>query len=169
MAKNTKFVNSLRKTGKKIWSGILYVWNRPILVSAILLALAALLFNVIIKQTFKPYTNCSYLIVTKLHMDSFFCNGYNVNAFGSTVFTIPGLSGVMNPPLEFARSIIAWSVIIFFAFISIYLTIIINNFKTVVKILTFNKEEWKRFMGSVRIWLVLFVGFCSAFYFTVIK
>jgi len=79
------------------------------------------------------------------------------------------LSGVMDPPLEFARTIIAWSVVIFFAFISIYLTIIINNFKSVIRLVSFNKEEWKRFMASARIWLLLFVTFCTIFYFTVIR
>ncbi len=169
MAKNTKLVKNIRKLGKKIWAGLLYVWKRPLLVSGILLVLAVFLFNLILKQTFKPYTNCNYLIVSKLGMDSFFCNGYNVKAFGSTVFKIPGLSSVMNPPLEFVRALISWTVVVFFAFLSLWLTIMVNNLKSVVKILTFNKEEWKRFMASARIWLLFFVGFSSVFYFTVIK
>jgi hypothetical protein len=169
MAKKTKLVKSIQKVGEKIWAGVLYVWKRPLLISGILLILAVLLFNVIIKQTFKPYMNCNYLIVDKLSMDSFFCKGYNVKAFGSTVFKIPGLNGVMNPPLEFVRKVIAWSVVLFFAFLSMFLTIWVNNIKTIVKILTFNKEEWRRFMASARIWLLFFVVFCSIFYFTVIR
>ncbi|MEW5940113.1 MAG: hypothetical protein AB1750_10650 [Chloroflexota bacterium] len=165
----SKLTRTLKRLGGAVWSGILYVWNRPILVSVLLLTAAYFLFNIIIQQTFKPYMNCNYMIVTKLGMDSFFCNGYDVKVLGSTVFSIPGLNGVMNPPLELARTIIAWAVIVFFAFISVYLTIIINNFKSVIKIVTLNKEEWRRFMASVRIWLALFVGFCSVFYFTVIK
>jgi len=169
MAANKKLVNTLRKIGGKIWSGILYVWNRPLLISGVLLALAVFLGNLLIKETFKPYTNCNYLIVNQLGMDSFFCNGYTVSAFGSTLFTLPGLKNVMDQPLELVRSVIAWSVILFFAFISLYLTILINNLQSVVRLVSFNKEEWKRFMASARIWLLLFVGFCLAFYFTVIK
>ena len=113
--------------------------------------------------------NCNYLLVSKLGMDSFFCNGKNITAFGSTIFKIPGLRGVMDPPLEFVRAIISWSIVVFFAFLSLWLTIMVNNLKSVVKILTFNKEEWKRFMASARIWLLFFVVFGSLFYFTVIK
>ena len=169
MAKKTKLAKNIRKIGGTIWAGVLYIWNRPVLVGGILLILAIFLFNLIIKQTFKPYTNCNYLLVSKLGMDSFFCDGHNVTAFGSTIFRIPGLRGVMDPPLEFVRTIISWSVILFFAFLSLYLTIMINNFKSVIKILTFNKEEWKRFMSSARTWLLIFVSFCSIFYFTVVK
>ena len=169
MAKNTKLVRNIRKLGKKIWAGLLFVWKRPLIVSGILLILAVFLFNLIIKQTFKPYMNCNYLLVSKLGMDSFFCNGKNITAFGSTIFKIPGLRGVMDPPLEFVRAIISWSIVVFFAFLSLWLTIMVNNLKSVVKILTFNKEEWKRFMASARIWLLFFVVFGSLFYFTVIK
>jgi hypothetical protein len=173
MAAHKKFVNNIRRTvrrmGGKIWSGILYVWNRPILISGVLLVLAVFLFNLLIKETFKPYTNCSYLIVNQLGMDSFFCNGHTVTAFGSTIFTIPGLKGVMDPPLELVRSVIAWSVVLFFAFISLFLTIMIDHLKFVVRLVSFNKEEWKKFMARARIWLFLFVGFCAVFYFTVIK
>jgi hypothetical protein len=169
MAKNIKLAKRIRKLGEKIWTGILYIWNRPLFISGILLLVAVFLFNLIIKQTFKPYTNCNYLLVSKLGMDSFFCKGYNVTVLGSTIFKIPGLGGVMNPPLEFVRTIISWSVVLFFAFLSLSLTIMVNNFKSLVKILTFNKEEWKRFMASARTWLFFFVIFGLGFYFTVIK
>lgn len=169
MAGNKKLVNNIRKLFGKIWSGMLFLWNRPLLISAILLVLAVFLLNLLTKETFKPYTNCSYLIVNQLGMDSFFCNGETIKAFGSTVFKIPGLKAVMDPPLELIRSVIAWSVVLFFAFLSLYLTIMINNFKSVVRLVSFNKEEWKKFMASARIWLFLFVGFCAVFYFSVIR
>lgn len=169
MAANKKLVNTLRKIGGKTWSGILYVWNRPVLLSGLLLVVAVFLGNLLIQKTFKPYTNCNYLIVNQLRMDSFFCEGYTVSAFGATIFTIPGLKSVMDQPLELVRSVIAWSVVLFFALISLHLTIIIENFRSVVRLVSFNKEEWKKFMASARIWLLLFVGFCLVFYFTVIK
>jgi hypothetical protein len=140
-----------------------------IFLSGVLLILAVFLFNLLIKETFTKYTNCSYLIVTRLGMDPFFCNGNIVKFFGTTIFTIPGLKGVMDPQLELVRSIIAWIVVIFFALISFCLTIIIGNLKSVVRLISFNKEEWKKFIVSARIWLFLFVGFCFVFYFTVIK
>ena len=165
----SKATRDLKRLGKGIWSGILSIWNRPVIILVILLVAAYFLFNQIIEQTFRQYTNCGYLIVTELGMDSFFCNGYTVRAFGSNIFTIPGLKGVMDPPLEFVRSVIAWSVIVFFAFISISLTMIVNNIKAFVRLVSFNKEEWKRFLASARTWLLFFVVFCSIFYFTVIR
>jgi hypothetical protein len=171
MAKSTKLTKQIQRLGGKIWAGVLYIWNRPVIVSGILLALTVLLFNIIIKQTFKPYTNCGYLLGNKLGMPSFFCDGYTVRdpVFNSEIFTIPGLRGAMDPPLEFARTIISWTVVLFFAFVSVYLTIMVNNFKSVIRLVTFNKEEWKRFMSSLRVWFLFFVTFCAIFYFTVIK
>ena len=161
----------LKRIGVRVWSGILYIWNRPIIISGILLVVAAFLFHAIITQTFVKYTNCNYLIVTKLNMDSVFCNGITVTdpLFGKKLFDMPGLSSAIDKPLEFIRLVIAWSVIVFFAFLSLFLTIIINNFVRVVKILTFNKEEWKRFLTSARISLFIFIVFCSIFYFSVMR
>jgi hypothetical protein len=164
-----KALHFLKVVFQKIWEGIRFVWARPLIVSAVLVVLAVLLFNVVIKQTFKPYTNCAYLLENKLAMPSFFCDGYDVTVLGSSIFTIPGLGGVMNPPLEFARKVIAWSVVLFFAFVSLYLTIVFNNFKTIVRLVTFRKEEWKKLMASLRTWLLLFVSFSFLFYFFVIR
>ena len=162
-------MGKMRTKTRKIHSGIRYIWNRPLITNTILLIPAVFLFNLIIKQTFKPYTNCSYLLGSKLGMPSYFCKGQDVKAFGKTVFSIPGLRGVMDPPLEFARQIISWSIVIFFGFLSLYLTIIIDRFESVVKLLTFNKEEWKNFMASARIWLLIFVVFCSVFLFAAVR
>jgi hypothetical protein len=140
-----------------------------IILSVVLLILAVFLLSLLVKETFAKYTNCTYLIVTRMGMDPFFCNGSTINFLGTTIFTIPGLKGVMNPQLELVRSIIAWIMVIFFALISICLTIIIQNLKSVIRLISFNKEEWKIFMASARIWLILFVVLCSVFYFTVIK
>ena len=161
----------LKRIGVRVWSGILYIWNRPIIISGILLVVAAFLFHAIITQTFVKYTNCNYLIVTKLNMDSVFCNGITVTdpLFGKKLFDMPGLSSAIDKPLEFIRLVIAWSIVVFFAFLSLFLTILINNFVRVVKILTFNKEEWKRFLASARISLLIFIVFCSIFYFSVMR
>ena len=79
------------------------------------------------------------------------------------------MKDVLDPPLELVRSAAAWGVILLFAFFSLFLTIIIVNLKSVFRLITFNKEEWKKFIASTRIWLFLFVGICTIFYFTVVK
>jgi hypothetical protein len=161
--------SGIRKLGEKSWAGVRYVWKHPVIVSGILLILAAFLFIQIIQKTFIHYTNCAYLLGTKLGMPAFFCDGYTVTWFGAEIFTIPGLAGVMNPPLEFIRKVISWSAVLFFGFLSVGLTMLINNVKAVIKILTFNKEEWRRLMASFRTWMLFFVVFCAVFYFTVVK
>jgi hypothetical protein len=140
-----------------------------IVLSAVLLVLAIFLFHLLVKETFAKYTNCTYLIVTRLGMDPLFCNGNSVKFLGTTIFTIPGLKGVMDPQLELVRSFIAWMAVIFFALISFCITILIKNLKSVARLICFNKEEWIKFMSGTRIWLFLFVVFSSVFYFTVIK
>jgi len=180
MAKRSKFSKGVRRFAARslhvlqlilgsLWAGARYLWAHPLIVSALLLVLAVLLFNVVIRQTFKPYLNCAYLLENRLAMPSFFCDGYDVKVLGSTVFSIPGLGGVMNPPLEFVRRVIAWSVVVFFALVSLYLTIVINNFKTIVRLVTFRKEEWQQLLASLRTWLLLFVSFSFLFYFFVIR
>jgi len=85
----SKATRDLKRLGNGLWSGVLYIWNRPVIVIAVLLVASYFLFNQIITQTFKQYTNCGYLIVNRLGMDSFFCNGYNVSAFGRAYSQYP--------------------------------------------------------------------------------
>ena len=146
----------------KLWAGIRYIWDRPLIVGALLLIAAVFLFNLIVQQAFRPYASCAYLIVTRLGMPALLCEGISF-------LKIPGLSGVMDPPLELVRQIIAWSIVIFFACLSVYLTYILNNLKSVIKLLTFNKEQWKSFMASLRTWLLIFVCFGLLFYFIVMR
>lgn len=162
-------MTNFKRLGNGIWSGVLFVWKRPLIVIGILSVAAYFLFTQIITQTFKPYTNCNYLIVNQLGMDPLFCNGHVITALGVPILTIPGMRDVMDPPLEAARTAAAWGVTISLAFVSLFLTILVNNFKAVVRILTFNKEEWGRLLASGRVWLLIFVALGSAFYFTVIR
>jgi hypothetical protein len=180
MAKNKKASTVVRRLAarpngalqlvfRKIWAVIGYLWNRPIILSAVLLILAIFLFDLLLKQTFVNYLRCTYLLNNQLGVPAFFCTGHNVEFLGASIFKIPGLAQVIDPPLEFTRKVIVWSILVFFAFVSLYLTIIINNLKAVVKLLTFDKHEWKKFIASLRTWLLIFVSFCLLFYFAVIR
>ncbi len=167
MTSKIKIGRSNQKGSGNFRSGILNVWIFPIVIGGVLLILAVFLLTRIIKGAFTQYANCDYLIVSQLKMDPFFCDGFDVQVLGATVFTIPGMKGVMDPPLELARSAAAWGVIFLFASASLFLTVIVVNWKTIVGLFTFRKEEWMRFMTGARVWLFLFVVFCSIFYFTV--
>ncbi|MBN2083618.1 MAG: hypothetical protein JW748_00235 [Anaerolineales bacterium] len=150
-------------------AGILKVWILPVIAIVILIVLAIFLFPLIIRGAFTQYANCDYLVVTRLRLDPFFCDGYDVKVLGATVFTIPGMKNVVDPPLELLRSAAAWGVILLFAWISLFLTIIIVNIKSIIGLITFHKEEWIKFIAGTRIWLLLFVGICTIFYFAVVK
>ena len=91
----TKTYNVFKLLLFKLWAGIRYIWDRPLIVGALLLIAAVFLANLIIQQTFKPYTNCAYLLITRLGVPAFFCEGYDVKVLGASVFNIPGLAAVM--------------------------------------------------------------------------
>jgi hypothetical protein len=169
MTAKIKIGRNHQRTGGNHRPGILNGWVLPVIISGVLLMLAIFLVNLNIKGTFTQYANCNYVVVTQLKMDPFFCNGYDVKVFDATLFSIPGMKSAMDPTLERIRSAVAWGVILLFAFISLFLTIMIVNIKTVVGLLAFKKEEWKKFIAGIRVWLFLFVGICAIFYFTVVK
>jgi hypothetical protein len=169
MAAKIKIGRDIQKTDGNSQPGILKVWILPILIIGILIVVAILLLPLIIKGAFARYANCNYLVVTRLGMDPFFCDGYEVKFFDATIFTIPGMKNVMDPPLELVRSAAAWGAIFLFASISLFLTVIITNWKTLVGLITFRKEEWIKFMTGAGVWLLLFVGFCFVFYFTAVR
>jgi hypothetical protein len=162
---------SAARTGralKPVWvrlkAGWGFLWDHPLLLNAILVVVLALLLIPMVKETFRAYTNCDYLIRQKLSMPSEMCNGVDL-----LVYKSPGLKDVMDQPMETVRTVMMWGIILLFAGVSLYLTIIINNLKTIVKLITFNKAAWGAFMASMRIWLVIFVVFCALFYFNVTR
>jgi hypothetical protein len=168
MAVKNETSRDLQKAEGNKWSRALYGVNR-LLISGILLVLAAFLINLLVRDAFTKYANCNYLVVDRLGMDPFFCDGYDVKFLEATIFSLPGLKGAMDPSLERIRSAAAWGVVLLFACISLFLAIIINNWRTILELMRFNKEEWKKLMAGVRIWLFLFVVLCAVFYFTGIK
>ena len=162
-------MSNLKRLGNGSWSGVLFVWNRTILVVGLLSVAAYFLFTPILAQAFKPYATCDYLILNQLGVDPMFCNGHMVRMLGVPVFTVPALRTVLDPQLEAIRSAAAWGVVISLAVVSLLLTSLVNNFKAVLRILTFNKEEWGRLLASARTWLLIFVALGAVFYFIVMR
>ena len=166
----------MNKTKNKLWAVVLYVWSHPIILAPILLILAYFLFDDIRTQAFRNIMNCDYTIGSWIGINSWgsvtwpgsgtwtnlFCNGITI-----ATLPIPGLASILNPLLEFVRTVTVWAILLFFAFFSLLLTLIINNLKTIVRILTFDREEWKRFGANIATFLLIFVVFCTLFYFNV--
>ena len=160
---------NLKRLGNGIWSGILFVWNRTLLVVVLLSVAAYFVFAPILAQAFKFYATCDYLILNQLGVDPMFCNGHMVRMLGVPVFTVPALRTFMDPQLEAIRASAAWGVVIVLGIVSLFLTSLVNNFKAVLRILTFNKEAWGRLLASARTWLLIFVALGLALYFSVMR
>ncbi|MBI5933973.1 MAG: hypothetical protein HY867_09720 [Chloroflexi bacterium] len=162
-------MSNLKRLGNGVWSGVLFVWNRPLIMIVILSVAVYFVFAPILAQAFKFYATCDYLILNQLGLDPMFCNGHMVRMLGIPVFTVPALRTFIDLQLEMVRSAAAWGVVISLAVVSLLLTSLVNNFKAVLRILIFNKEEWRRLLASARTWLLIFVALGLAFYFGVMR
>jgi hypothetical protein len=173
---------------QKIKLGALYIWHRPLILTLVFAVIAVAVSNLIVKQSFKSQFNCDYIFAQELKIPESVCHGFTLgqipgvsdatsllNSIGSSLGlgnntipsdtqVIPDLSGVVDPALEKVRRGITWLSVLFLGFISIYLTIIFNNMKLIAKLASFNREEWARFLGSIRTWLVIFTFCCLLFY-----
>ena len=128
----------------------------------VLLGIVVFLFNMIVQETFKQYANCSSMIEfvpTKPHV---ICDGVNL-----LLFKLDGLDSFITPLLEKTRVALLWGITAVFALASLLLTILINNFNFIIKIITFNREAWRRFIAGIQIWLICMVIFGLIFYYIV--
>lgn len=152
-------IRQLKSIGRHIDRGVRFIWQQPLVYNVVLLAVAILLFSILLSQAFKTHFNCNYLIHESLDVPSFFCEGKDF-----TIVEIPGLNSVMNGPLEFIRRGMIWVVLLLFIAISGYLTFIINNLKKVAKLLTFDKREWQGLLSALRIFVTIFVILNAVFF-----
>lgn len=167
MATDKKIIKDLRRIGGKIWSGILYVWKRPFLISIILLVLAVFLTNLLVTKTFKPYFNCTYLLdgVNRL------CDGITIDIDISPLYKnsfsiLPALRAI-DAPLEVFRQVVIWGIILLFALVSLGLAFVVSKITSVVKFLL-TPEGRKIALTNLSIWLLFFVILCIVFYLRVV-
>jgi hypothetical protein len=169
MAANTKFVKDMRKMGSKTWSGILYIWNRPLLISTILLALAVFLTYLLVTQTFTDYFNCAYLLGS-LGMNQL-CNGVSINinipmVYSGSFAILPAFNTI-DRPLEGLRKFIAWDIIIFFTLVSLILAFIVSKITSFAKF-ALTPAGRKIVLTNLSTWLFIFVILSTLFYLSVV-
>ena len=166
----------MNKTKNRFWAVVRFFWNHPVILVPILLIPAYFLFNGIRSQAFTSYFRCNYVLGDGINFHSIigdrtwtsvFCEGFTIDLLVAKV-EVPGLAWLLDPLLEFVRTVSVWAILLFFAFISLLLTQILNNVKAIVKIVTFNREEWKRLGASIFTFLLIYVVFCTLFYFNVV-
>ena len=164
MAKRSKVKRSAKKIWGQVMKGVGFVWKRTIIYNIILGAGVILLFSWLLSQAFSEFFRCRYLIQDSLDMPSFMCNGERFRVAGVTIVDIPGLSSVMDTPLEWIRRGVLWVVLFFGIVISGYATFIINNTKKVARLLTFNKQEWKALLSTMRLFITILFLFLLLFF-----
>lgn len=167
MAAKKKSGRGIRKAGSKIWSGILFIWNYPILISIVLLVLAVVLINLLVTQTFKPYFNCAHLLGSINSL----CSGVSIDikiplVYEHTFTILPALSA-MNSPLEAFRQFITWDIIILFALFSLALAFVVSKIAGFIRFVM-TPEGRKIVLTNVSVFLLFFVIFCALFYFKVV-
>jgi len=159
--------SKLKRNAEKVWGwivkGVSFVWRQTIVYNIILGVGVALLFAWLLSHAFSEYFSCRYLIQNSLNMPSFMCNGYHFKFAGVSVVNIPGLSSVIDEPLEWIRQGILWIVLFFGIVISGYATFIIYNMKKVTRLLAFNKQEWEALFSTMRIFITILFLFLISF------
>ncbi|MDK1081881.1 MAG: hypothetical protein QGD88_10440 [Anaerolineae bacterium] len=81
---------------------------------------------------------------------------FSWNLFGKMVgVEIPGLSPVMDKPLDWIRRIWIWTMLFFWDRDSGFAPFVINNTKKFIRILTFNKNEWKALLATMRVFITI--------------
>ncbi len=158
MARRSKLKDNARKVWGWVLTGVSFVWRQTIVYNIILGAGVALLFARLLSHAFSEYFSCRYLIQDALGMPSFMCNGQDF-----VVVKIPGLSSIMDGPLEWIRQGILWIVLFFGIVISGFVTFIINNMMKVIRLLTFNKQEWNALLLTMRMFITILFLFLISF------
>jgi hypothetical protein len=80
----------------------------------------------------------------------------------------PGLAGLVNPPLEWLRGLTVWTILGFFVIASLVVTIVVKIVgPPIVRLVTFDPEEWKNLLGTLRTWAVILAVFLLLFLISV--
>ena len=161
--RRSKFEVQLSKVWRNVRKGARYVWKQTIVYNIVFLAIILFLGYLLINTAYREFFNCNYILRTSWGMPAFFCDGADF----SPVVRIPGLSAVMDGPLEFIRRASMWTVLFVFVVLSGYITFIINNLKKVTRLITFNKQEWANLLSVMRIFVTVLFLFIVVFYLQV--
>ena len=69
---------------------------------------------------------------------------------------IPGPLKGIDGPLEWLKGVTVWTVLAFFVIASLVITIVANIIvPPIYRIVTFNPEEWRRPLGTLRTWSLI--------------
>lgn len=183
MAKKTAARERRSKSGffGSLWKGLVILWQHPLIITLVLLGLAGYLFREVITQTFASVMNCDYLLVTKLAWPAVVCDGFTLElpgwvkdplvsflgkgALDGLPFKLPGLSAVIDTPLEILRKILVWGAVVLSALLSFFLTMMASKLRSVIRLILLNREEWRNFLFGLRTWAFFFLLICGAFYY----
>ncbi len=143
--------------------------------------MAAALSVWLFTSAFTDWFQCDYLIVDQVSAPQFMCDGADLgastgvtgavdsvaNALGlggddeavvGDSLTVPGLSGLINGPLDVVRRIGIVMTLLLAAATSAGATWVIGNLARLIQLLRFDRREWRRVAGTARIFLSLYIA-----------
>ena len=153
----------------------------PVRFSLLALVVAAGLSLWLFTSAFTGWFRCDFLIVDQARAPSFMCDGADLggatgvanaadsvaNALGlggdndesvvGDTLTVPGLSGLINGPLEGIRKIGIVMTLLLIAAASAALTWILGNVRRFMQLLRFDRDTWRRTAGTARVFLTLYI------------
>lgn len=148
---------------KKIWM----FFNKHLLLSCIILTpIFCLISYWMFKNLWSDIFNCNYLITKKLGAPKEISEGIHIDFLG---IHIPGLGSLLNPVLEFIRKLSIVIILFFIGVLSFICNFIFTKFKLIIKLVTFDKEQWRRFLSGYRVFLLTFVCLCTMFLLSTLK
>ena len=182
MANSTALPKSNPRPAAKALRSVLDFFKRHrnqflLILSIVLILLAAVLVYELVTQAFTRFFKCDYLMGPVF---KFLCAGVSTPGFHilgpidflglripsidfPTFSILPRVDVHINPPLENLRKIVVWSILLAFGVLSLVLSFIVIKIKGFVKLLM-TPEGRKTVLTDLSIWLLIFAILCGLFY-----
>lgn len=153
--------------------------TNPLLVTAALAVVALALSFWLFTTAFKDQFRCDYLIVDGVDAPQFMCDGADVGAATGAAgavdsvadalglgddqpivgdaLRVPGLSGLINGPLDVVRRVGVVAALALIAALSAAITWLQRHLRKVIRLLRFDREAWRQAAITGRTFLSVYL------------
>jgi len=172
-----------RSTVGKVAGGF---WRNNVLFNTVAFGLAAVLAIWAYSSAFENQFRCQFLIVDQVDAPQFMCDGADIgastgvagavdsvaNALGlggddesvvGDALTVPGLSNLIDGPLEVVRKIGVVATLVLMAATSAAATWVFRHLREAIRLLKFDRQAWGRLTASARIFISFFLAMLVPF------
>ncbi len=164
-------VRSIRDIGLRAKAISLRFGNSALpILTIVLIVIAAILLNLLIKQTFEPYFKCTGLLTGPFGSlcDQGLRAKWDYSWVHIDLQLLQAFDRLLNGPLEVVRKVVAWTIVILFAVVSLILASIASKIIRFV-VLLMTPEGRRVVLTDLSLWLFFFVVFSAVFYFWVVR